>query len=130
MSEEIYLDSEDGSDKPLVWLHGEVKSPPFSSQARREAGYLLRRLQRGDVLSLLKSRPLPGIGARCHELRIQDRNIAWRIVYRVDSDAILILDVFQKSSEQTPRNVMQICRKRLNQYDREAGDEQGQETPA
>jgi len=28
-------------DKPLVWLHGEVKSPPFSSDARIEAGYLL-----------------------------------------------------------------------------------------
>jgi len=34
-------------EKPLVWLHGEVKTPPFSKKARLEAGFLLRRLQRG-----------------------------------------------------------------------------------
>jgi hypothetical protein len=32
------------ADKPLVWLHGEVKTPPFSKEARVEAGVLLRRL--------------------------------------------------------------------------------------
>ncbi len=31
-------------DKPLVWLHGEVKTPPFSVVARIETGLLLRRL--------------------------------------------------------------------------------------
>jgi hypothetical protein len=40
------------SDKPLVWLHGEVKTPPFSKEARLEAGFLLRRLQAGEKLSL------------------------------------------------------------------------------
>jgi hypothetical protein len=35
-------------DKPLIWFHGEVKSPPFSKDARLETGYLLRLLQRGD----------------------------------------------------------------------------------
>jgi hypothetical protein len=39
-------------DKPLVWLRGEVKTPPFASTARIEAGVLLRRLQRGETLSL------------------------------------------------------------------------------
>jgi hypothetical protein len=29
-------------DKPLAWLHGEVKTPPFSKEARFEAGFLLR----------------------------------------------------------------------------------------
>jgi len=36
--------------KPLVWLHGKVKTPPFSRAARVEAGFLLRRLQNGDLL--------------------------------------------------------------------------------
>jgi hypothetical protein len=31
-------------DKPLVWLHGEVKTPPLSAAARVEAGFLLRQL--------------------------------------------------------------------------------------
>jgi len=31
------------NDKPLVWLHGEVQTPPFSKTARLEAGYLFVR---------------------------------------------------------------------------------------
>ena len=38
--------------------------------ARRQAGWLVRRLQNGEALSMPKSRPMPGIGPRCHELRI------------------------------------------------------------
>ena len=71
-------------DKPLVWLHGEVKTPPFTKAARIEAGYLLRELQSGTVLSLPYSRPMPQIGTRCHELRIVDEGVTWRIIYRAD----------------------------------------------
>jgi hypothetical protein len=45
-----------GRDKPLVWLHGEIKTPPFTAAARIEAGVLLRRLQRGELLGLPHSR--------------------------------------------------------------------------
>ena len=47
-------------DKPLVWLRGEVKTPPFSTAARIEAGVLLRQLQGGANLGLPHSRPMPG----------------------------------------------------------------------
>lgn len=104
-------------DKPLVWLHGEIKTPPFSQAARLEAGILLRRLQQGENLGMPHSRPMPGIGARCHELRIRDRNKEWRIMYRVDKDAILILEVFNKSSRETPQAVIEICQLRLKRYD-------------
>jgi phage-related protein len=67
--------------KPLVWLHGEVKSPPFSAHARIEAGYLLRMLQEGERLTMTESRPMPTIGANCHELRVNDGNLNWRILY-------------------------------------------------
>jgi hypothetical protein len=63
------------NDKPLVWLSGEVKTPPFSQAARLEVGYLLRALQRGDKLSMPLFRPMPSIGPRCHELRIVDERI-------------------------------------------------------
>ena len=56
-------------DKPLVWLKGEVKSPPFTENARVEAGFLLRRLQQGELLALPHSRPMSTIGGQCHELR-------------------------------------------------------------
>lgn len=74
-------------DKALYWLHGELRSPPLSREARIEAGFLLRRLQRRESLGLPHSRPLPIIGARCHELRVVDRESTWRVVYRTDADA-------------------------------------------
>jgi DNA-binding XRE family transcriptional regulator/phage-related protein len=81
-------------DKPLVWLSGEVKTPPFWTEARIEAGFLLRQLQAGRLLGMPHSRPMPGIGHQCHELRIQDAGHTWRIIYRVDADAIVIAEVF------------------------------------
>src|SRR5690606_20550983 len=104
-------------DKPLVWLHGQIKTPPFSRDAKIEAGYLLRLLQRGEKLSMPHSRPMQRIGARCHELRIIDSGKTWRIVYRIDTDAIVILEVFEKKTQTTPKVVIENCRKRMKQYD-------------
>jgi phage-related protein len=41
----------------------------------------------------------------------------WRIIYRVDSDAIVIAEVFQKKTAQTPKRVIDACRRRLKEYD-------------
>ena len=109
-------------DKPLRWLHGEVKTPPFSSEARLEAGLLLRRLQQGEKLSLPHSRPMSDIGSRCHELRVRDENRDWRIVYRIDEDRILIIEVFNKTTRQIPNSVVKVCQRRIADYDRARGE--------
>jgi len=106
------------NDKPLVWLHGEIQTPPFSKQARMEAGYLLRLLQKGELLSLPHSRPMPSIGQRCHELRVNDKGQTWRIICRIDLDAVVILDVFTKKTGKTPQRVIDTCKQRLQKYDR------------
>ena len=103
--------------KPLVWLHGEIKTPPFGAAARIEAGFLLRRLQGGDRLSLPHSRPMTTIGRRCHELRIEDGNVTWRIVHRIDADAIVIAEVIKKKTEKTPHPVIEASKRRLREYD-------------
>jgi len=105
------------NDKPLIWFSGEIKTPPFSQNARLEAGFLLRKLQKGEMLSLPQSRPMPSIGFRCHELRINDKNTTWRIIYRIDSDAVIILDVFEKKTQRTPKQVIETCMQRLTTYD-------------
>jgi phage-related protein len=109
----------DGISKPLVWLYCEVKTPPFSLNARIEAGFLLRQLQQGESLGLPHSRPMPSIGNHCHELRIRDEDKTWRIIYRIDNDAIVIVEVFSKTTRTTPKTVIEICQKRLIRYDRE-----------
>ena len=106
-------------DKPLAWLHGKVKTPPFSSEARLEAGFLLRLLQRGELIGMPHSRPMPAVGPRCHELRITDRNVNWRILYRIDTDAIVLIEVFRKKTGRTPKATIEKCKKRLKGYDSE-----------
>jgi phage-related protein len=105
------------ANRSLVWLHGTVKTPPFSSQARVEAGVLLRRLQRGERLGLPHSRSMPGIGPRCQELRIRDTDVVWRIICRVDTDAVIVAEIFTKKTRATPKHVITTCRRRLWQYD-------------
>jgi phage-related protein len=104
-------------DKPLVWLKGEVKTPPFSPAARLEAGFLLRQIQLGGKLELPHSRPMSSIGRRCQELRIIDKTATWRIIYRIDDDAIIIAEIFGKKTLKTPGNVIESVKNRLRAYD-------------
>jgi phage-related protein len=87
-------------------------------------GDSLRRLQRGESLSFPLSRPMGTIGARCHELRVIDQGSSWRLIYRVDPDAIVIVEVFRKTTRATPTSVVDACKRRLRAYDilREEGD--------
>ncbi len=82
-----------------------------------ETGFLLRRLQRGERLQMPQSRPMPSIGSRCHELRVNDATATWRLIYRIDPDAILIVEVFAKQTQKTPKEVIQACKKRMKEYD-------------
>jgi phage-related protein len=107
----------DTGGKRVAWLRGEVHTPPFSKLARIGAGWLLRRLQQGEVLDMPVSRPMTSVGRRCHELRIRDAKVSWRIVYRIDEDAIIIADVFRKTTRITPPSVIRECAKRLAHYD-------------
>jgi len=63
------------------------------------------------------SRPMPSVGPRCHELRIDDAGVSWRIVYRVEPDAVVILEVFSKKTRKTPNTVIEACKRRLREYE-------------
>ena len=103
--------------KPIAWLHEQPQTPPLSQKARIETGYLLRLLQSGMKLSLPQSRPMPSIGAHCHELRINDEDKTWRLFYRIDVDAIVVILWTEKKTNKTPDEVLELCRKRLKSYD-------------
>jgi phage-related protein len=65
---------------------------------------------------------MPSIGNRCHELRSNDKQSTWRIMYHIDEDAVIILEVFQKKSNQTPGHIIDTCQQRLKKYDLVMGD--------
>jgi phage-related protein len=90
----------------------------MAADARVEGGVLLRRLQRGEQLSMPESRPMPSIGPRCHELRVDDtvQKKEWRIIYYVGRLAIAVLDVFPKDTRTTPVEVIRQCKRRLAEF--------------
>ena len=63
------------------------------------------------------SRPLPSIGNGVNELRLTDLNTEWRIIYRIDPDALIAVDVFLKKTQKTPQRVIVLCIKRLQNDD-------------
>ena len=67
---------------------------------------------------------MPSVDRQCHELRINDRTQTWRIVYFVARDAVVILDVFSKKTETTPKTVVNVCRQRLASYRRVTSEKQ------
>jgi len=117
MSDMTYYYHMSPKDKLLVWMHGEITTPPFTENARIEAGYLLRQIQKGIKLSLPQSRPMPLIGTQCYELRLNDKNLTWRIIYRIFADAILILEIFEKKTNKTPKSIIDVCKQRIKRYE-------------
>ena len=103
--------------KPVFFMTDEIKTPPMGEDARREAGFLVGRLQEGVSLGMPVARPMPDIGRRCLELRIADRNATWRVICRVDADAVLVVYSFAKKTQATPKAVIDLCKKRLALYD-------------
>ena len=117
MSEMIYIYTMSPDHKPLAWLAQKPKTPPMSLATRTECGFLLRLIQMGQKVSLPHSRPMPSIGKRCHELRVNDEKCTWRLFYRIDDDAIVIIDVDNKKTEKTTKTKIDLCKSRLNDYD-------------
>ena len=103
--------------KPVGWLNGEFKTPPFTDKARREAGELLRLLQEGKTLEMPAYETIPEIGPRCGALRVQDEDHYWRIVCRTDHDAVLVVEVYPKKTRKLPQALIDRCKGRLKRYD-------------
>ncbi|MEM9927026.1 MAG: type II toxin-antitoxin system RelE/ParE family toxin [Cyanobacteria bacterium P01_D01_bin.50] len=84
----------------------------MSQEARIETGFLLRKLQQGENLEMPHSPPMQSIGKHCHELRIADGEKNWKIIYPVDEDGIIIIEVFNKTTRATPKKVIETCKER------------------
>jgi len=40
-------------------------------------------------------------------------------MYRIDPDAIVLVEVFSKKTGKTPKAIIELCKKRLKEYDDE-----------
>lgn len=66
---------------------------------------------------------MPSVGTRCHELRVTDAKANWRLMYRIDPNAVVVLEVFAKKTQTTPKAVIEVCQRRIKEYDRDRKDE-------
>lgn len=104
-------------EKPIVWLVEGVKTPPFTREGRLSVRLPLRGIHDGDAFGMPRSRPMPSVEPGVAELRVEDGNRSWRIFYRADEDAVVILGVFEMRTQKTPRRVVDLRRRRMVRHD-------------
>jgi phage-related protein len=108
-------------DKPINWIgtsKDEVGS--FPEDARRKAGFQLRRVQRGE--DPVDFKPISTIGKGVQEIRIRTED-AYRIFYVAKFDeAVYVLHAFQKKTQKTSKQDINIGQQRYQQMiqDRES----------
>jgi len=110
--------SDGGQTAGLAERQGE--NAPFQCRGSGRGRIPAAQIAERRDLGLPHSRPMPSIGSQCHELRINDENQTWRIVYHVATDAVVILDVFSKKTAAMPSEVLTNCKRRLAAYFRVA----------
>ena len=102
--------------KAIVWL-GASKDGliGFPVDARRDAGYQLHRVQRGEEPSDWK--PMIAVGPGVREIRIWDESGTFRVVYLATRpEAIYVLHCFQKKSRRgiaTAKPDLDLIKRRL-----------------
>ncbi len=101
--------------KPIAFVGSaldELRS--FPTNARREAGYQLDRVQR--ALDPDDWKPMTSIGPGVREIRVRDESGAFRVIYIATlADAVYVLHAFQKKTQQTAKRDLGIATKRLRQ---------------
>lgn len=99
-------------DKPLAWLGNSLADiRAFPADARRDAGFELRRVQQG--LAPNDWKPMPSIGAGVREIRIHT-GLEHRVLYiAAFAEAVYVLHAFEKRARKTSNRDLQLARDRL-----------------
>jgi phage-related protein len=100
--------------KPIEFRGGSLDElRAFPLAAKREAGHQLDRVQNGHEPDDWK--PMSSIGKGVKEIRIRDLAGAFRVVYIAKfADAVYVLHCFQKKSEKTSKDDLNVAMKRYN----------------
>jgi phage-related protein len=102
------------ADKPLVWLGSSLDDlRAFPDDARQEAGFQLRRVQRGLLPDDWK--PMTTVGTGVIEIRIHTAQ-EYRVFYVAKfAEAIYALHAFNKRTQKTPQRDIQLAQRRYSE---------------
>lgn len=99
--------------KPAIWMGSSREDlKAFPADARREAGYQLDKLQRGDDPDDWK--PMRSVGQSVREIRIHEESGAFRVIYlAARPEGIYVLHCFQKRTQKTSQRDLRLAAQRL-----------------
>jgi phage-related protein len=84
----------------------------FPDDARSEAGYQLREVQRGNDPSDWK--PMKTVGSGVREIRVSEESGAFRVIFVASlGDEVVVLHAFQKKTQQTRQKDIDLAASRL-----------------
>lgn len=82
----------------------------FSTEAKREAGHQLDKVQRGKDPTDWK--PMQSIGSGVKEIRIRDSDGIYRVMYVAKFEkAVYVLHAFQKKTQKTNHSDLEIAKR-------------------
>jgi phage-related protein len=115
----MYIETDIMMMKKLLWLGDSYKVLcSFPAAVQRTAGFELRNVQRGEQPSDCK--PMPSIGKGVEEIRVWAESGTYRVIYIARMhEAVYVLHVFQKKSQETSQRDLVLARERLEQLIRE-----------
>jgi phage-related protein len=104
--------------KPLRFMGNSLKAlREFPAEARRDGGYQLESVQRGEPPDDFK--PMPAIGKGVEELRIWDEAGTFRVIYTARlADAVWVLHAFQKKTQTTAKRDIELAQSRYAELTR------------
>jgi len=99
-------------EKPIYWIGSSLKDLlDLPDEVKREAGYQLHRVQNG--LEPENWKPFQEVGSGVKEIRIYDQGGAFRVMYVAKlSEKIYVLHAFQKKTQKTNQNDINIAKTR------------------
>ncbi|MBS9438743.1 type II toxin-antitoxin system RelE/ParE family toxin [Photorhabdus noenieputensis] len=103
-----------GTEKEIAWIGSSYEDLlAFPTDARKDAGYQLHRIQHG--IDPEDWKPFSDIGSGVKEIRLRDSAGIYRIMYVAKFDeAIYVLHSFQKKTQQTNKHDKDIAKVRYN----------------
>ena len=86
----------------------------FPADVKNDTGYQIDKVQRGKQPDDFK--PMPTIGKGVEEIRIRDEAGIYRVIYTARiADTVYILHAFQKKTQATSKQDMDIAKERYKE---------------
>jgi phage-related protein len=99
--------------KPILWMGSSLDDlRAFPDDARRDAGYILGKVQRGEDPPDWK--PMAAIGRGVREIRVHEDSGEFRVIYLASRpEGIYVLHCFSKKTQRTQQRDVDLASRRF-----------------